>query len=299
MDEGERMKRGLKIVIGIVVVLAALGVGFAVSFRRDAPISTESLLARFMASGNADNLHGTAEATLNVSVGTYRVTVPITGEVKLDGNAAHGTLRADLSSLGVQDYDCEFYVEQADGSIELFLGSGGQGSRTWTRTPIETTSEIDLAMVIDLLQASELTLVSTDKDEAVAYELTIPVTAVMDAVVGVLAEQPDYGGMRKDVLWSELEGDKIEVGFTKDCLAHSVTASMMFDYKSATTSAPTITIDVDSYGRLDGYGETDQAEVSVPQQIRDVAQDTTEPVDVVQILGADNPIAKALPTDMV
>ena len=250
-----------------IAAFLTLGLGGCMS--KNAPVTTEALLARCVAAGDTDNMHATADVTLNVSVGTYLVSV--------------------------DDYVADYYVEQLDGCVVCYLGTVRDGKTgNWKCVTIDTTGTIDLFVLIDLLRSSELTRVSTSEDPMVCYELSVPTTDVCEVANRLIEEDPDLGALTWDDLMEELKGDKVEVDFSEDCRIRSMSAESMFTYKHS-ASTPTLTIDVGVRALVDGYGTVSPADVSIPASVRQAAVPTEQPIDMAEILGADNPIVAALP----
>lgn len=276
-----------------IAAFLTLGLGGCMS--KNAPVTTEALLARCVAAGDTDNMHATADVTLNVSVGTYRVSMPISLDGVVAGNTIRGRVTADLSTLDVDDYVADYYVEQLDGCVVCYLGTVRDGKTgNWKCVTIDTTGTIDLLVLIDLLRSSELTRVSTSEDPMVCYELSVPTTDVCEVANRLIEEDPDLGALTWDDLMEELKGDKVEVDFSEDCRIRSMSAESMFTYKHSART-PTLTIDVGVRALVDGYGTVSPADVSIPASVRHAAVPTKQPIDMAEILGADNPIVAALP----
>ncbi|MDO4797628.1 MAG: hypothetical protein Q4A01_06380 [Coriobacteriales bacterium] len=280
----------------VAIALCLLLPGLWGCMPNDAPVTTEALLARCAAAGDMDNARAKADVKLNVSVGTYRVTIPVVLDAAVAGNTMHGTAVADLSDLDVADYAVEYYLEQLDGSIMCYLGAVRDGKvGNWRSFAIDTTGTIDLRVLIDLLRSSELTRVSTNADDKVCYELTVPTNDVLDAADKLTRDDLELGSMGKDALMAELEGDKVEVDFSEDCRIRSLDASTMFTYRDIAAKTPAITIDVEAYALVEGYGAVNPTEVTIPASVRAKAAPTTEPISLEEVLGANNPIVEALP----
>lgn len=259
------------------------------------PASTEALLVRYAANDSNDNFHATADVDLVLSLVGYRVDIPIRADIDIVGTALHGSVRADLSKLDVDDYEAEIYAQEADGLISFYVGAKVDGSVQWREFELSALGPLAALGATNLLAAAEFNRIALDSNEAVRYELDIPTTTLLDTVLGIVdeAELPDE--FDAELLRAALEGDKVRSYFTKDCLICSASTIAMGSYAGELSHGIPVSIKVDAKVSFDGYGEVDAATLAVPDEVRSAATHTDlhakDPVGVLAAIGDDNPLS--------
>ncbi len=259
-----------------------------------APATTEELLLRYVANENVDNFEAKVNVDLSVNALGVRAVVPVKADLRTANNVAHGTIEVDLSSLNTRNYTMEVYAELLDDAINCYIGTPSGQDTEWKLWKINTSSKIDIFTVTDLLSSSELTLIANDSDPEVCYELATPTSKVLETAFNVAADPVQAGGMGEQDMIDAVSNDKVRVGFTKDCLMRSLNTSALFTLKSAETNNVMVRMGIDVAATLDEYGKIDPAEVAIPNEVRQGAVATKEPVDVIEVIGADSPLAGAV-----
>ena len=280
------------------VIAASLAVLLALSGCKAAgePASTESLLVRYAAHEDSDNCHVKADIGLTLSLVGYRVYIPVTADLDVVGTALHGTVHADLSKLGVDDYEAEVYGRETDDQIEVYVGAKVKDSVVWTDFDLRALSSVDALAATNLLVSAEFNRVALESDEAICYELDIPTTTLLETVLSIVdkADLPDE--FDEDALRAAIEGDKVKSFFTEDCLICSASTVAMGTYKGELSSGIPVSIKVDVKAALDGYGEVDPATLTVPEEVWSASTHTNlhekDPVNVLAVVGEDNPLAE-------
>jgi len=258
------------------------------------PATTEELLVRYVANENVDNFGAQVNVDLGVNALGVRAVVPITASVRAAQNTAHGTIKADLSSLDTRDYEVELYAELLDDVLNCYIGTP-QGKKTvWKLWKVDMTAKIDISTIVDLLSASELTIIAKDSDPQVCYELAVPTAKILATTFDVTAGSAEVAGMDEQGMIDAVGTDKVRVGFTDDCLMRSLSTGVMMAFKSAETNNVEVRCEIDVSATLDDYGKVKQDEVVIPQDVRDAAVPTDAPVDVLEVIGADSPLAGAV-----
>lgn len=259
-----------------------------------APATTEQLLARYVANENVGNFAAKVDVNLNVSAMGVRAAVPVTIDLRAADNKAHGTAVVDLSSLDTRPYRIEFYAELLDNVLNCYIGTPGNGKTTWKWWKVVTTSKVDLSTLTDLLSNSELTIVAKDSDPEVCYELTIPTTKALETVFDVTEGSAEVAGMGEQGILDAVETDKIRVGFTEDFLLRSLETGASFTFRSTKTNNVVVRTGVDILATLSDYGQVNPEEVAIPLKVRQGATPTDEPIDVMDVIGTDSPLAGAV-----
>lgn len=291
------MVRKVAIALGMTaVVMMVTGILAGCSWL-GAPSSTEELLVRYATNQDASNFTASAQADLSVSALGINARLPITANAKAADNVAHGTVTINLSSLKVPNYTVEFYTETQDSSIVCYLGAPAfdRNKITWKRWDIDTTSTIDISVITDLLRNAELTPIAKSSDDKVSYELAIPAQDALQTVFKLSAEPIELAGMSEQDLLDAVETDKVRFDFTKDCLLRSANTSVLLSLRSAATNDVAIRIGLDASVVLDDYGKTDPEELIVPNDIKQSAVLVDEPISILDIIGPDTPLARAVP----
>lgn len=259
-----------------------------------APASTGELLVRYVANENVDNFAAKANIGFSVNALGVRAAIPITADFRTANRVAHGTIEIDLSSLDTRAYSMEVYAELLDDVLNCYIGTPGDAGTTWKLWTVEMTEPIDISTVVDLLSSSELTIIAKDSDPQVSYELSVPTAKVMQTAFDVTAGPAEVAGMNEQDFLDAAGNDKIRVGFTKDCLMRSLLTDVMLNFKSAQTNNVEVRTDIQVSVTLDDYGKVDPAEVAIPDDVRNRAIPTDEPIDVIEVIGADSPLAGAV-----
>ena len=290
-----RFKKLLCALLASVFVIGLCG-GLCSCTSTGAPATTEELLVRYVANENVSNYHCKASVGLSVSALGVRAVVPSTADMRTANNSAHGTIDVDLSSLNTRPYHMEFYAELLDNALNCYIGTPAGERTTWKLWKVDMTSKIDIRTVTNLLSSSELTLIAKDSDPEEAYELSVPVAKVLETTFNVTAGPNELAGLNEQGMMDTVGNDKIRVGFTKDCLMRSLNTSILATLKSAATNNVEVRAGIDVAATLDGYGTVDPTEVAIPDAVRNQATPTDTPVDVIEVIGADSPLAGAVGT---
>lgn len=159
---------------------------------------------------------------------------------------------------------------------------------------MDTTSQIDISTVTDLLSSSELILIAKDSDPQVSYELAVPTEKVLETVFDVTAGKAEVAGMDEEGMLDAVGNDKVRVGFTRDCLMRSLDTGVILNFRSPETNNVQVRAGIDVSATLDDYGLVARSEVAIPQKVRDSAVRTDEPIDVLEVIGSDSPLAGAV-----
>ena len=284
-----RIKRVMAMLFACVVVLGLCGCS---TF--GAPATTEELLVRYVANENVNNFSAKVNVGMSVRALGVRTAIPITTNLRTANNVAHGTIEVDLSALDTRNYTMEFYAELLDDAINCYVGTPTDAGTTWKLWTIDMTSSIDIFTVTDLLSSSELTLLAKDSDSQVSYELTVPTEKVLQTAFDISVNPAEVGGMDERGMLDAVSEDKVRVGFTKDCLMRSLESSVMLTIKSEETNNVEVRSGVEVSATIDDYGKVDPSEVAIPNEVRDAAVPTDEPVDIIEVIGADSPLAGAV-----
>ena len=284
-----RIKRVMAMLFACVVVLGLCGCS---TF--GAPATTEELLVRYVANENVNNFSAKVNVGMSVRALGVRTAIPITTNLRTANNVAHGTIEVDLSALDTRNYTMEFYAELLDDAINCYVGTPTDAGTTWKLWTIDMTSSIDIFTVTDLLSSSELTLLAKDSDSQVSYELTVPTEKVLQTAFDISVNPAEVGGMDERGMLDAVSEDKVRVGFTKDCLMRSLESSVMLTFKSEETNNVEVRSGVEVSATIDDYGKVDPSEVAIPNEVRDAAVPTDEPVDIIEVIGADSPLAGAV-----
>lgn len=261
-----------------------------------APASTGTLLMRYTSNEDASNFAAHANIDVSVSALGIRAKIPVVADFETSGNAAHGTVTADLSALDTRNYTMEVYAELQDDAIVCYLSSPNDKAATWRRWTIDTTSSIDLHTIAELLKASEFTKIAKDSDKSVCYELTVPTTAVIQTASRLSTEPVAFGGMDEAALLEAVEGDRFSFDFTSDCLLRSVQTSALVDLKGPDTNNVQVTAGLDGSVVFDSYGTVSPKAMATPRTVATVATNTNAPIDLAQVLGAQSPLAGVIHT---
>ena len=259
-----------------------------------APATTEELLVRYVASENVDNYSAKANVGINVNTLGVRATIPVTVNSRTVNNVSHGTIEIDLSSLDTRNYTMEFYAELLDDALDCYIGTPSGGKTAWKRWKVDTTSKVDILTVSELLSASELTIIAKDSDPQVMFELAVPTATVLETLFDITANPAEVGGMDEQGMIEAVGKDKVHVGFTEECLMRSLDTEALVSFRSAETNNVEVRMGIEIDATLDDYGKVDPAEVAIPQEVRDSAALTDEPIDVIEIIGTDSPLAEAV-----
>lgn len=285
--------RRVKCVWAVLLAFAvALGLCGCSAF--GAPATTEELLVRYVANENAGNFGAAVNVDISVNAMGVRAVVPVSAKLRAANNVAHGTIEVDLSSLDTRDYTMEFYAELLDDALNCYIGTPRGTGVAWKLWTIDTTSKIDIFTITELLSASELTIIAKDSDPLVDYELAVPTAKVLKTAFDVTAGTAELGGMDERGLIDAVGNDKVRVGFTKDCLMRSLSSGVLLTFKSAETNNVEVRTGVEVSATFDDYGKVDPSEVAIPNDVRDAAVRTDAPVDVIEVIGEDSPLAGAV-----
>lgn len=259
-----------------------------------APATTEELLVRYVANQNVDNYSAKANLGLNVNTLGVRTAVPITVNLRTANSVSHGTIEIDLSSLDTRNFTMEFYAELLDDALNCYIGTPHGDKTKWKCWKVDTTAKVDIFTITELLSASELTIIAKDSDPLVEFELAVPTAKVLETLFDITADSTEVGGMDEQGMIDAVGKDKIRVGFTEDCLMRSLDTESLLTFRSPETNNVEVRVGVEVSATLDDYGMVDPAQVAIPDEIRDGATPTDEPVDVLEIIGADSPLAGAV-----
>lgn len=291
------MARRSAVALGLFVAIAAIAGLLAGCTWLGAPATTEELLVRYVANEDASNYAANMQLDLKVTALGVTAKLPTTAHMEVADGNMHGTLTMDLSSLEVEDYTVEYYAELQDRCILCYLGtpSFDRSKVAWKRWEINTTSNIDISTLVDLLRASELTSIAKDSDEKVRYELAVPTEAVLQTVFRLFKDPVEIAGLDEQDLIDAVGSDKVRFYFTEDCLLRSASTNVTLDAKNAATNNVAVKAGVDVSMVLDDYGKTDPASLVVPDEVRQSALLVDEPIDVLDIIGPDSTFAKAVP----
>ena len=258
-----------------------------------APATTEELLVRYVANENVDNFSARVDVGLNVNTLGVRAIIPITASLRTADNTAHGTIKVDLSSLDTRDYEVEFYAELLDDVLNCYIGTPQGEQTTWKLWTVDMTSKIDIFTITDLLSASELTLISKDSDPLVRYELSVPAEKILQTVFDVTAGSAEVGGMDEQGMLEAVESDKVRTGFTEECLMRSLDKAVLLTVTGAEANKRGGPV-IDHPSTVAVSGRVEPADVATPDEVREAAVPTDEPVDVTEVIGADSPLAGAV-----
>lgn len=258
------------------------------------PATTEELLVRYVANENVDNFAATVQVNMNVSALGVRSAIPITAKLRTANNTAHGTIDVDLSSLNTRSYTTEFYAELLDDALNCYLGTPGDEPTSWKCWTVNMTTKVDILTITELLSASELTMIAQDSNPELSYELAVPTAKVLKTTFDVTADSAEVAGMDEQGMIAAVGNDKVRVGFSDDCLMRSLTTSVLLTFRSAETNNVEVRTDIDISAALNDYGTVDPAEVAIPNDVRTSSVPTDEPVDVLEVIGADSPLAGAV-----
>jgi hypothetical protein len=88
--------------------------------------------------------------------------------------------------------------------------------------------------------------------------------------------------------------DKVRVGFREDCLMRSLSSGVLLTFKSAKTNNVEVRTGVEVSATFGDYGKVDPSEVAIPNDVREVAARTDAPVDIIEVIGTDSPLAGAV-----
>lgn len=284
-----RIKRAVAALLAFVCVLGLSGCS---AF--GAPATTEELLVRYVANEEVDNFDAKVNVGLGVSALGVRAAIPITVDMRTADNVAHGTIDIDLSALDTRSYKMEFYAELLDDVLNCYIGTPSDGTTTWKLWTIDTTSKVDIFTVTEPLSACELTIIAKDSDPQVCYELAVPTATVLQTVFDVTAGYAEVAGMDEQGMLDAVGTDKIRVGFTEDCLMRSLDTKASLIFRSPETNNVEVRAGIDVSATIDGYGEVNPADVAIPEAVRLAAKRTDKPVDVIDIIGSDSPLAGAV-----
>jgi hypothetical protein len=282
----------------LLAIAVALGLCGCSAF--GAPATTEELLVRYVANENVNNFGAAVNVDISVNAMGVRAVVPVSAKLRVANNVAHGTIEVDLSSLDTRNYTMEFYAELLDDALNCYIGTphntgtSRRGGATWKLWKIDTTSKIDIFTITDLLSSSELTIIAKDSDPLVDYELAVPTAKVLKTAFDVTAGTAELGGMDERGLIDAVGNDKVRVGFTKDCLMRSLSSGVLLTFKSAKTNNVEVRTGVEVSATFDDYGKVDSSEVAIPNDVRDAAVRADAPVDVIEVIGEDSPLAGAV-----
>lgn len=286
------MKRIKRVVVILLAAVFACGLCGCTSF--GAPATTEELLVRYVANENVSNFGATAQVNLSVKALGIRAAIPTTTTLRTANNTAHGTIEIDLSSLDTRNYTMEFYAELLDDALNCYIGTPSGESTTWKLWKIDMTSKIDIFTITELLSSSELTMIAKSSDPDICYELAVPLTKVLATTFDVTAGPAEVGGMDEQSMLDVVKDDKVRVGFTKDCLMRLIDTGTLVTVKNESTNNVQVQTGIDVSVTLDDYGAVDPAEVAIPDEVRSSAVRTDAPVDVLEVIGADSPLAGAV-----
>ncbi len=280
----------------ILAVLLALAFAFELSgcTAFGAPATTEELLVRYVANENVNNFTGKAKIGLNVNALGVRAAIPVTSDFRVANNTAHGTVDVDLSALDTRNFKFEFYAELLDDAINCYIGTPKGDATSWKYWKIDMASKVDIFTITELLSTSELTLIAKDADPQVSYELTVPLSKVIATSFKVTSGITEVGGIDEEGMVDMVGSVKVRVGFTKDCLMRSVDTGVMATVKNADTNNVQVRIGIDVSMELDNYGTVNFVDVAIPDEVRAEAVPTDTPVDVIEVIGADSPLAGAV-----
>ena len=286
------MKQLKRMLAALIALVFAFELSGCASF--GAPATTEELLVRYVANPNVNNFTAEAKIGLNVNALGVRAAIPVTADIRTANNTACGTVEANLSALNTRNYKCEFYAELLDDAINCYIGTPKGNETTWKLWKIDMRSKIDITTVTELLSSSELTLIAKDADPQVSYELTVPLSKVLDTCFNVTAGINEIGGVDEQGLIDMVGNDRVRVGFTKDCLMRSIDVGVLATVKNAETNNVQVRMGIDVSMRLDNYGTVSSADVAIPDEVRSEAVPTDTPIDVIEVIGADSPLAGAV-----
>lgn len=275
-----------------LVLVCALGICGCAAF--GTPATTEQLLARYVANDNVGNFGATVNVNLNVSAMGVHAAVPVTMDLRAADNKAHGVAVVDLSSLDTRPYRMEFYAELLDDVLNCYIGTPSNGKTVWKCWKVVTTSKVDLSTLTDLLSSSELTIIAKDSDPEVYYELTVPTAKALETVFDITEGSAEVAGMGEQGILAAVDTDKIRVGFTEDCLLRSLETGGTFTFRSAETNDIEVRTGVDVLATLTDYGKVDPDDVAIPLKVRQGATPTDTPIEVIEVIGADSPLAGAV-----
>lgn len=273
-------------VLALVAVLTGCTMG--------APATTEELLVRYAANENVDNFHVRANMDLSVSAFGVHATIPVTADLNAANNKAHGVITVGLSSLDTRDYEIEVYAELDHDVFVCHIGTSNGNATTWKCWTVNMTSDVDILTLTKLLASSELTKIAKDSDPEVCYELTVPTSTVLETVFDVTEGSAEVGGMDEQGMIDTVGDDKVRVGFTKDCLLRSFATGVLANLKSEQTNNVSVRVGLEISAVFDKYGEIDPASVALTGNVLNAAKPTDEPLDLIEIIGADSPLAGAV-----
>ena len=262
------------------------------------PASTESLLVRYATHDNNDNYHASIDVGLVLSLVGYRVSIPVAAEVDIAGEALHGTVHADLSKLGVANYEAEIYGQTAGNKVEYFVGAKVKDDVKWTKGELDILTSLDALSATNLLATAEFNRIALESDDSICYELDIPTTSIVDVVLDILNESELPEEFDADLLRAALEGDKVRSYFTKDCLINAAETVAMGTYSGEYSKGIPVSIKVGAKIKFLGYGKVDVASLAVPDAVRNTATPTSllekDPFNILAVLGDDNPLAQRI-----
>lgn len=268
-------------------VLSALAVAAVVlllagcSFMGE-PTSTEALLVRYAANPNNDNFVMAANVDAAVTLSGYRQAIPVVANVEAAEGSGHGTVVVDMPGIeddgGQVTYD--LYAEQRDTAIVWFVGETVGDVTTWTRSEVDLSFELDIPAIVELLSDAKFMRVAYQSDEQVAYELTLPAEGLLRTILGKGEITTSFGEVDTDLLFDVLGSSRVHVRFDKDCLVRSVAVDLNFSYEDKDLLPVSALVDVEFDAVLDEYGAVSAEAVAIPDEVREAAEGTDDPLDL-------------------
>lgn len=251
-----------------VTVFGLLGCSFV-----GEPNNAEDLLVRFAANPNNVNCVTTADMDINIAISGFHGRIPVTISSKSADTTAHGTVVADLSSIGggVQNY--EFYGELVDNTaIRAYVKRSDKKAMPWKRIEVDSSFKIDIPLVVNLLSDAKFMRVSYESDDQVRYELTLPAKTLADTVLGMGEVSTSVWEVDQNALDDMLSESKLHVCFNEDCLVRSVTLGLSFTYVDKDVIALPVKVNLNLNTESDGYGSVDPSEVAIPDEVREQSE---------------------------
>ena len=272
------MKARVTLLATVCAVVLAIG-GLVGCKLAGEPATTEDLLVRFAANTNNANCFADGSADIALTLGGYRMPVPVTGHLDAADGNMHATVNVDMTSFADEVRVYEAYVEQQGNSFVGYVRNTSNDAAPWSEVQVDLSFTIDIPAIVDILSSARFMRASYDSDDQICYDLTLPATSVLDAVFGRGDVSTSFWEVDRGQLEEALGDSVLHVCFNKDCLVRSVSMNVNCKYEDKKVLPRPLAINLEFQATMDGYGTMSKDDLVIPDSVRESAVVTDDPFD--------------------
>lgn len=239
------------------------------------PMSAQEVLDRWEADPNNKNYHVDMTADMSANFLGQSISMPIKLALDVAGDNSHGTMEADLTSIGSEKMSSELYGEKDGDSYYQYTSAENGDQKSWYKTKQSDANLADQVTSKKILAEAEFS-----KTEDGGYQLTIPAEKLLDA----MNDSDEFSGMLQNMdneaMKDAISQSKATYTFDKDCRPQKLSFSIDYqidssgnstDDQDSSAGSMKVAFDFD----FSNFGGIDAESVKVPEDVKKSAVDTS------------------------